>query len=163
MSDQVKVFAYLDALSIPYASYTHPAVRSMDDCRALDLGGGIHCKNLLLCNRAKTKYTLLLLDADRPFVTGEMSRRMGSSRLSFAGDDALREILHTEPGAVSPMGLIFDSTNKVSLFCDPALLNLPLIAFHPLTTQASIVLSRQDFFGRFLASLCREAQMLNLD
>ena len=48
------------------------------------------------------------------------------------------------------MGLIFPESADVRLLCDEDLLTLPAIAFHPLTDEASLWMSTQDFLHKFL-------------
>ena len=149
MNPQEKVLEFLKLNGIPFQYTTHARVETMGDCAALGLPAP-HCKNLFLCNRAGTQYYLLLIRADKPFVTREVSKTLGVSRLSFGKDDALARLLHAYPGCVSPMGLIFPEAAGVRLLCDEDLLALPAIAFHPLTDEASLWMSTQDFLQKFL-------------
>lgn len=149
MNPQEKVLEYLKLNGIPFSYTTHARVETMADCAALGLPAP-HCKNLFLCNRAGTQYYLLLIRADKPFVTREVSRTLGVSRLSFGKDDALARLLHAHPGCVSPMGLIFPEAADVRLLCDEDLLALPALAFHPLTDEASLWMDTQDFLHKFL-------------
>ena len=149
MEPQEQVFTFLRDLGIPFDLVRHAPVDTMEDCAALGLSAP-HCKNLFLCNRAKTQFYLLLLRADKPFVTREVSKTLGVSRLSFGDADALARLLHTHPGAVSPLGLLFPESAGVRLLCDEDLRPLPALAFHPLTNEASLTMSTADFFGKFL-------------
>lgn len=83
-------------------------------------------------------------------MTREVSKTLGVSRLSFGDADALARLLHTHPGAVSPLGLLFPESAGVRLLCDEDLRPLPALAFHPLTNEASLTMSTADFFGKFL-------------
>lgn len=117
MDAQAQVIDFLKLNGLPFELRQHPAVHTMDDCAALGLPAP-HCKNLFLCNRAATQFYLFLLGADKPFVTREISHALGVSRLSFGKDEPLFAMLHTHPGAVSPMGLIFPEAAPVRLLCD---------------------------------------------
>ena len=60
------------------------------------------------------------MPGDKPFKTKELSKQIGSARLSFATPDFMLEFLDIKPGAVSVMGLMNDkdSVNLVaSLHC----------------------------------------------
>ena len=75
MEPQEQVFTFLRDLGIPFDLVRHAPVDTMEDCAALGLSAP-HCKNLFLCNRAKTQFYLLLLRADKPFVTREVSKTL---------------------------------------------------------------------------------------
>lgn len=149
MNTQTMVCDFLTENGIEYELFEHETVHSMQDCAALNLPAP-HCKNLFLCNRAKTQYYLLLMHADKPFVTRQVSGALGVSRLSFGDGEALDAMLHTHAGAVSPMGLIFPTAKCIRLVCDSDLGKLPGIAFHPLSTEASLTMTMPDFLRRFL-------------
>lgn len=155
MEAQAQVMEFLRSHDIPFEYRQHNKVETMEDCAALGLPAP-HCKNLFLCNRAGTQYYLLLICADKPFVTREVSKTLGVSRLSFGKDDALDRLLHTHPGCVSPMGLIFSDAADLSLVIDQDLLRLPAIAFHPLTDEASLWMDTQDFLQKFLPLTAHE-------
>ena len=157
------VFAALDSLGIPYIRFEHDATATMEDCAAVGKAlEGTICKNLFLCNRAATQFYLFLLGADKPFVTREISHALGVSRLSFGKDEPLFAMLHTHPGAVSPMGLIFPEAAPVRLLCDRSLTALPAIAFHPLTPAASLWMPADAFFHRFLPLTGHEVTFLDV-
>ena len=108
----------------------------------------------------RDRFYLLLLRADKPFVTREVSKTLGVSRLSFGDADALARLLHTHPGAVSPLGLLFPESAGVRLLCDEDLRPLPALAFHPLTNEASLTMSTADFFGKFLPAAHHDVTFL---
>ena len=84
------------------------------------------------------------------FRTGPVSRQMTTSRLSFAQDEILKEILHTNSGMVSPLELIFDREKVISFFMDRELLTAEKICFHPSDDTCTVVMENRDFFDRFL-------------
>lgn len=159
MDTQAKVCEFLKLNGINYDLRVHAPVETMEDCALLGLPAP-HCKNLFLCNRAKTQYYLLLICADKPFVTREVSKTLGVSRLSFGDGEALERLLHTHPGAVSPMGLIFPESAPVRLLCDEDLRKEEFIAFHPLTNEASLWMRASDFFDRFVPATGHEITFL---
>ena len=93
-------------------------------------------------------------------MTREVSKTLGVSRLSFGDADALARLLHTHPGAVSPLGLLFPESAGVRLLCDEDLRPLPALAFHPLTNEASLTMSTADFFGKFLPAARHDVAFL---
>ena len=78
-------FALLEELQIPYSYVDHAPALTMEDCAEIDEVLGVKmCKNLVLCNRQKTDYYLLLMPGDKVFKTKELSSQINSARLSFA-------------------------------------------------------------------------------
>ncbi|MDD3243182.1 MAG: prolyl-tRNA synthetase associated domain-containing protein [Eubacteriales bacterium] len=145
------ITALLDEWSIAYQSIEHPAVGTMEDCLAIDkeLNAPV-CKNLFLQNRQGTRYYLLLTDGKKQFHTAQVSKALGVSRLSFGTADALERLLGVSPGAVSPLGLVFDTENEVTLLIDSVFRGCPALVFHPCVNTSSLRLSGSDFFSRFL-------------
>ena len=107
-TNREKVLQALRQWGIPFALYEHPPVHTMDDCfftEGVDWTKTEMPKNIFLCNRQKTTFYLMLLRHDVPFRTGTVSKALGVSRLSFAPDELLPEMLGLRAGAVSPLGL----------------------------------------------------------
>lgn len=73
-----------------------------------------------------------------------------SSRLSFATADALDTLLHTISGAVSPLGLIFDTERLVRLIIDEKISQCDKIMLAPCVTDKSIIMKTHDFINIFL-------------
>ena len=88
---------------------------TLEDGRPLETAGR---KNLFLCNRQKSAYYLLMLAGDKTFRTKEISAQIESARLSFAGAEDMGNYLNIEPGAVSVLGLMNDTENRVRLLVD---------------------------------------------
>ncbi len=87
------------------------------------------------------------------YRTADISKQLGVSRLSFGPSEKLYEYLQTLPGAISPMGLLFDEEKKVHLAVDSALRQVPRLGFHPCINTMSLAMSGEDFFGKFLPAL----------
>ena len=153
MSNRATILAILDKLQIEYTYFEHTHADTMEDCAIIDRQYGIdavHCKNLFLANRQGTSHYLLLTQGDKPFRTADVSRQMCVSRLSFGKEDKLWEYLGTTPGAVTPLGLIFDKEREVTLVMDRDLLNADSIIFHPCENTSSVIMKRNDFMDKFL-------------
>lgn len=160
---QAQIYASLDALQIPFTTLTHDAVYSMEECTPLlAQSGAIYCKNLFLCNRQQTTFYLLLTMPDKPFRTSTFSKALGVSRLSFAPDDQLQSLLHVQPGSVSPMALLFDTSCRVRLVMDRALADAKTLAFHPCDNRATVILNTNDFLQTFLAFTKHEPTLVSL-
>lgn len=158
------VLAALGALGIPYELLEHAPVHTMEDCRAAEEAlGGVMPKNLFLTPRNHASHHLLIARAEAPFRTSRISRQLGVSRLSFATAEELMEMLRTLPGAISPMGLLFDGEKKVHLAIDRALRGEERLLFHPCVNTATLAISGADFFGRLLPALGHEAVYVDME
>ncbi len=148
---EIAVYDCLDSLNIEYFRVDHEVAMTMEDCKAIDeVLGAVMCKNLFLCNRQKTKFYLLIMPADKPFKTKELSSQIGSARLSFASADKMLEYLDINPGAVSVMGLKNDTENDVSFIVDEDLLKDEYIGCHPCVNTSSLKIKTDDLINVFL-------------
>ena len=158
------VLAALGALGIPYELLEHAPVHTMEDCKAAEEAlGGVMPKNLFLTPRNHASHHLLIARAEAPFRTSRISRQLGVSRLSFATEEELMDMLRTLPGAISPMGLLFDGEKKVHLAIDHALRGEERLLFHPCVNTATLAISGADFFGRLLPALGHEAVYVDME
>ena len=120
---ELAIYDRLEELNIPYIRVDHDHADTIEFCEQVEavLGSKI-CKNLFLCNRQQTQFYLLMMPGEKPFKTKFLSAQLGCSRLSFAGEEPMRDYLQTVPGSVSALELIFDTQHKVSLVIDRELL-----------------------------------------
>lgn len=158
-----KTYELLDKLEIPYKRIDHEAVYTIDACGEIDkiLKTEI-CKNLFLCNGKKTEYYLLLLPGHKKFVTREVCRQLGSTRLSFAKEEDMEKYLGLTPGSVTVMGLMNDQEGKVRLAIDREVAEQPVFACHPCINTSSILLSTQDMIQKFLPAVNHSPVFLDL-
>ena len=156
------IYDKLEELAIPYLRADHDHADTMEDCRLIEevLGAPI-CKNLFLCNRQQTEFYLLLMRGDKPFKTKYLSAQLGCSRLSFAGEEHMAELLHTIPGSVSALELLFDTQGKVRLVIDRPLLEDGYISAHPGRNRSTLRLAREDLL-RFVRACGHEPTVVDL-
>ena len=114
LAKEIRVYDFLDSLSIHYERVDHEAAMTMEACAEIDkvLDATI-CKNLLMCNRQCTAFYLLMIPGDKVFKTSVLSKEIGSSRLSFAKPEYMLEYLDITPGSVSVLGLMNDQDHRV--------------------------------------------------
>ena len=158
MSTKETIMAHLRELGIPHEYYEHAPAHTMADCLALPYAAPdvTFCKNLLLCNTPRTAFYLHVTAPDKPFRTSVVSKRLGSSRLSFAPADCLPAMLHLEPGSLSPLGLWFDPEKKIRLAFDRDVQQEGRIAFHPCDNTATVLFSQQVFWEQVVPALTHE-------
>ena len=149
-----EVFARLDALGIEYKFIEHPAVHTIEECAATDaLLDSVTVKNYFLTTKNRKRFFLCLVRPEARFRTSDISRQAETSRLSFAGEEDLSTHLRVHPGAVSPMGLMFDEAREVELLVDGALTRMERLAFHPCDNTCTLAMRGSDFFNRFLPAV----------
>ena len=159
---EIAVYERLRSMSIEYERYEHPAPNTMEDCFEIDKKIGImHCKNLFLCNRTKTQFYLLLIMGDKRFHTATVSKLLGISRLSFSSAEQMRDKLNVLPGAVSPMGLIFNREHDIHVVIDDGILNEERVLVHPCVATASIALT-PDSILRFIDDCGNSSTIITL-
>ena len=111
------------------------------------------CKNLFLCNRQKTNFYLLLMPADKPFRTKEITSQLGCARLSFASEDAMEQLLQLTPGSATIFGLMHDTENRVQLLVDRDLLGEATFGCHPCINTSTIRMQTGDVFDKLTTAL----------
>lgn len=87
---------------------------------------------------------------NKAFHTKELSSQIGSARLSFAGPEALEEMLGVTPGSVSILALMNDPEHQVQLLVDRDVAEEPLFGCHPCRNTSSLKIRTKDIFDVFL-------------
>lgn len=158
MTDTAKeVFARLEAMDIACEWMEHPPVHTIEDCLENDKKlHAVTAKNYFLTTKNRKNFYLCLVRPEARFKTSDISRQVGSSRLSFAGEEAMERLLKVHPGCVSPMGLMFDAEKQVRFIVDSGLKAVEKIAFHPCDNTVTLAMDTADFFEKFLPAVERE-------
>ena len=158
-----KVYELLDKLSIPYSGIDHDEAATIELCKEIEkkLGAEI-CKNLFLCNSQKTAFYLLLMPGDKKFKTKDLSKKINSARLSFAGAEHMESLLNITPGSVSVLGLMNDSEKQVKLLIDKDLLTQEYIGCHPCINTSTLKIKLSDIQEKLLPHLGYEATIVDL-
>lgn len=160
---EMAVYELLERLAISYQRLDHEVTPSIESCREVDQILGIDiCKNLFLCNQQKTQFYLLLMPGTKKFVTKEVSRQIGSARLSFAKENFMKEFLHITPGSVSILGLMNDKENKVRLLIDKEVADSEYIGCHPCINTSSLKIRTKDILEKFLPYIMHDYTIVEL-
>ncbi len=145
---EMETLALLGARGVAYTRYEHAPARTMEDCENIGAEvGARHFKNLFLTNRQNTAFYLLLIGADKKFRTAEVSKQLGTSRLSFGSDAQLMEKLGLLPGSVTPMALAHPGAREVTVVIDRDILFMDLVCVHPCVATASLALAWADVYA----------------
>ena len=163
LAKEIRTYDLLDSLGIDYQRVDHPAAMTMEDCAAIDqVLQATTCKNLLLCNRQKTDFYLLLIPGDKAFKTSVFSKLIGSSRLSFADPEFMEAFLDITPGSLSVLGLANDRENRVKLVIDRDVLVGEYIGFHPCINTSSVRFTVTDLMDRILPAMGHEPRFVEM-
>lgn len=156
-------FDLLDTLGIDYDRVSHDAAFNMELCADVSAVLGVSvCKNLFLCNRQKTSFYLLCMPPDKPFHTKDLSAQINSSRLSFAPEDSLWELLHCHPGSATVLGLANDTEHRVQLLLDREVYDSPYMSCHPCICTSTLKLKTSDVLTRLLPHTGHTPIVVNL-
>jgi len=155
MQTRKEVLQLLDENQIPYELHEHERAFTIDSCLAMPFIDETVtiCKNILLCNRQKIQFYLMLLKPLTPFRTAVVSKALGVSRLSFAPEGSLEERLHLTSGSVSPLGLMYDTEHEITLCYEAGIRDTDRIAFHPCDNAATVIFSQEAFWNQVIPAL----------
>lgn len=155
LRNRAEILDFLKKHDVPFAFYEHAPAMTIDECVAMPFATEevTFCKNIFLCNRQKTNFYLMVLRPGTPYRTAVVSKALGVSRLSFAPNDALPELLHLTSGSVSPLALLYDGEHRIVFAYEKAIRATEKIAFHPCDNSATLVFRQADFWEKVLPAL----------
>lgn len=163
MEKEIRCYDLLDSLQIPYQRLDHAPAMTMEICAQIDEQlNAVICKNLFLSNRQETAFYLLMIPGDKPFKTKYLSSQLGVSRLSFAKESFMEELLDTTPGSASVLGLMNDRENRVQLVIDRDVLKHPYVGCHPCINTSSLRLPLEDVLNKLLPAMHHEPVFVEL-
>ena len=146
-----RVYECLARLDIPFTRVDHDPAFTMADCG--EIGRMLEvdiCKNLLLTPRNRSAFYLLCMPPDKPFHTKDLSAQINSSRLSFAPEESLWELLRCHPGSATILGLANDTEHRVQLLIDREVYDAPFFSCHPCICTSTLKLKTADVLEKLL-------------
>ena len=149
---RVELAAAFTALNIVVTVHEHPPLRTVADAHAhWDMLAGAQVKNLFFKD-AGGQLWLVVVPGDPRMDTKAMAGLIGSKRLSFGSADLLRDVLGVEPGAVTPLAVMNDSTRRVRAVLHAGLMDADCVLVHPLVNTATVPIAPADLL-RFMTAL----------
>lgn len=134
---------YLKNLGITFKSFIHPPVYTCEQAEQYNKEiKGIHCKNLFL--KDNNNFYLVIIPCKKK-LDFKVINELLNSKLKFADEKSLKEVLSLTPGSVSPFALIDDKEHKVILIIDKDIWNSDFVSFHPNTNTETLELTGKDF------------------
>jgi len=138
------LFGFLNRLGIVHRTVTHPPLFTVEQSQQLrgTIPGG-HTKNLLLKDRRDQVFLVVTLE-DAAIDLKRLHQRLDAGRFSFASAELMRRLIGVEPGAVTPFGLINDTGRRVTAVLDAAMMDMPVLNYHPLVNTMTTAIARDD-------------------
>lgn len=140
----------LKTLNINYEKVEHPAVYTVEEAKEkVPKIDGVGCKNLFLRTQKKEAF-LYTLPEDKQINLKSLSEELGVTRFHFATPETLEEILGVIPGSVTPLAIVNDSKNLVTVVLDKELQGKKILV-HPNRNTATIAIQYEDLI-KFIKS-----------
>jgi Ala-tRNA(Pro) deacylase len=143
-ASRANLFAFFDSLGITTTTKDHAAVATVEEAQNVhgDMPGG-HCKNLFCKDEKGTLWLIVALE-DARINLKTAPDKISSRRLSFGKPDLLMEVLGVAPGSVTPFALINDTSHRVNVILDAAMMQHEILNYHPLSNDATTAITRSD-------------------
>lgn len=141
---EAALYSRLDALGIPYRTYEHAPVFTVEESAPVkDAIPGGHTKNLFLKDK-KGGLWLVVVRAELRVDLPALAKQLEAPRFSFGSAELLIAILGITPGSVTPFALINDVEHKVQPVLDDEMLKLSPVNYHPLRNDRTTAITPQD-------------------
>ena len=137
-----QIYAFMREAGLALTVYAHEPVYTMEQAEALGFAA-LPVKNLFLTDRRRSLWALLVLRGDVSPDLRATGRALGYTPLSLGSPERLGELLHTQPGAVSPLCIV-DAPEEVELWIDDGLNLDAEAAYHPGVNDETVVLRTRD-------------------
>ena len=141
------LYSLFKSRGIPYEAMEHPAVHTMAEVDALSLPHPEwDARNLFLRDDKKRNFCLLTVREKTQVNLTAFRHDCGLRPLSFASAEELMMLMHLEPGAVTPLGLLNDEEHRVRFFLEDSFRG-EKIALHPNENTATVWMNADDLMA----------------
>ena len=160
---QETVYKTLILLEIPFLRVSCEDGSTMESCKEIDSALDAETvKTLFLCNRQKTSFYLFITEGDKPFVTKNFSSALGVSRVSFAPEDKLNELMGVKTGATTVFSCLLEESESVRLVFDETVLSKKLFCCTDGTNTGFVRISTDDLIKKLLPKMGRNPEIINI-
>ena len=144
LNTEAQLLEFLDAQQIQYQRFEHPPVYTCEEAERLRPRlPAVSTKNLFLRGRQGTFY-LLMTACEKKLDLKRVENLIGASKLHFASEEMLSELLNLTRGSVTVLGLINDTDHRVQLWIDAEIWLQDNFLCHPLVNTATLLLSKSS-------------------
>ena len=144
MTEQ-EFLAFMDTNSFVYQRIEHPAVFT---CAEAELhrpkSSAVSTKNLFLCDKKARRFFLAVTACEKTMKLDELSSQLGVAHLRFGSEENLMRLLGVTRGAVTMMGLVYDTGHRVELWIDAQVWGRDSFLSHPLVNTATLILAKSE-------------------
>ncbi|MBR0379074.1 MAG: prolyl-tRNA synthetase associated domain-containing protein [Mogibacterium sp.] len=160
---ETKVYSELDRLGIRYERVDNDKVEAMEECVEISekLGAEIR-KTIVVCNRQKTEFYLVILPADKRFDSKLFAAMMRTARVSFASPEDMERVIGLTPGEASVMGVLNDSEGAVQVVIDKAVADAEWFACNPGSNTSHLRFKTKQLINTFLPAEGHKPEIIML-
>ena len=147
---ETKTYQELERLNIKYERVDNDTVEAMEECVEISkkLGAEIR-KTIVVCNRQKTQFFLVILPANKRFDSKLFAAMMHTARVSFAS-----------PASV--MGILNDPEGKVKVVIDKAVADAEWFACNPGANTSHLRFKTKQLINNFLPAEKHKPEIIML-
>ena len=161
LNTEAQLLEFLDAQKITYQRVEHPPVYTCEEAERLRPKlPAVSTKNLFLRDRRGTFY-LLMTACEKKLDLKRVQNLIGASKLHFASEEMLSELLNLTRGSVTVLGLINDTHHRVQLWIDAKIWQQDSFLCHPLVNTATLLLSKSSL-ERFFELCGHEVNLIDM-
>lgn len=144
MDKKTETLQWLDQNCVVYEVLEHPAVYTIEEMDKLGIQEKGHIwKNLFLRDAKGKRHFLVSLDGHKSVDLDRLGALLGT-KLSFASEERLQKYLNLSKGAVTPLGVLYDTAAAVEVILDQDLEGKEPIGLHPCDNTATVFLRYAD-------------------
>jgi Ala-tRNA(Pro) deacylase len=149
---QRKVYEMFAETGVPFRRADTGDVVTMEDCEAVDRKMDMKMvKTLFLCDKKRKHFFIYVMPGDRRFSSSAFSSALGTSSVSFAPAETMREMLDTDIGAATVLSaLVLDKDSPVRVVIDSEVLGQDCIGCSDGTVNSFLKIRTADLTGRIL-------------
>ena len=103
-----------------------------------------------------------MMSGHKSFRTADVSKKLGTSRLSFASAEDMERMLDVTPGSVTVMALKNDTAGKVTLCIDRDIINGEYIRCHPCINTSTLKMKTADLVQKFLPKVRHTPRIVDI-
>jgi len=107
---------------------------------------GGHTKNLFLKDKRDTVF-LVVAPEEARIDLKTLHQKLGANRFSFGSAELMLELLGVVPGAVTPFGVINDTSLRVNVVLDAGMMRHAVLNYHPLVNTMTTSVAREGLLA----------------
>lgn len=160
---ETKTYETLNRLGIPYERVDNDVVEAMEECVEVSekLGAEIR-KTIVVCNRQKTSYYLVILPAEKRFDSKRFAEMMRCAKVSFASAEDMEQILGVTPGSATVMSVLNDKAGAVTVVVDKEVADAEYFACNPGANTTHIKFKTNNLLNNLLPAVKHKPKIIVL-